>query len=86
MSCSGEPYADDFFLKVDDTYYYRRKTLFNLYSFDAMSSNRTHTPELIINNCVFIYFFTNYDSLIESETNNYYMHTDEYQRAGFVMY
>ena len=68
--CQGEPYHTDFFDKTvyhydSSVYYYwyigvhyvkRHNVLFNLYSFDSLSSNRTHAPTLNLHNCDFKYF------------------------------
>ena len=51
-------------------YTLRHKTLFNLYSFDTIHSERTHSPTLNLIDCDFKYFF-NQSSLINVETNNF---------------
>ena len=51
-------------------YTQRHNTLFNLYAFDSMHSERTHAPTLNLIDCDFKYFF-NQTSLIQVETNNF---------------
>ena len=58
------------FLATKFEYVKRHKVLFNLYSFDALNSNRTHSPELKLINCDFKYFMNN-QALIQVETNNF---------------
>lgn len=51
----------------------RGYTLFNLYGFAEHISIRNMTPELYIINCDFEYFYGDFDSLINVETNSYSM-------------
>ena len=51
-------------------YFIRHRVLFNLYSFDKVRSNNTHTPTLELDNCDFKYFLGNQTALIQLETNN----------------
>lgn len=67
----GEPYAYRYFEYSPniDTYYQRRRTLFNIYGFAEHVSTRNATPELIIDGCEFEYFLgATYESLINVET------------------
>ena len=48
----------------------RHQVLFNLYAFDGVRSNRTHTPTLNLINCDFKYFHDK-QALIQVETNNF---------------
>lgn len=49
---------------------WRRKTLFNIYSFTDDVSISKATPSLTLNNCTFEHFFGGYESLINIETDN----------------
>ena len=60
--------------KLEGKFYYphRHKVLFNLYAFDTVRSNRTHSPTLNLINCDFKYFLNNeMEALIQVETNNF---------------
>ena len=52
------------------TYQVRHNVLFNLYAFDALHSNLTHSPTLNLYNCDFKYFHDK-QALIQVENNNY---------------
>ena len=51
-------------------YYKRHRVLFNLYAFDSVHSNLTHSPTLNLYNCDFKYFHDK-QALIQVENNNY---------------
>lgn len=68
--CSGLPYNDDYFKESSGVFYKRHTVLFNLYSFDGLSSKSIITPTLNIFNCDFTYFLSNTESLINIETDN----------------
>jgi hypothetical protein len=42
-----------------------------------MHTKNDTTPKLVIKNCKFEYFLNGYESLINVETNNYYLQTDD---------
>src|SRR5690349_17462138 len=75
LACPGELSDANFFTISNDKSEYdkRRRTLFNLYSFASHTSLRNATPELYIENCDFQHFLNNFESLINVETNAFYL-------------
>ena len=69
--CAGDVTSKEYFTYPTENFKYRHTTLFNLYSFDALRSDRRHTPSLNLTNCEFRYFLGNMSSLIQVETNNF---------------
>ena len=51
-------------MRTTFNYVYRHKVLFNLYAFDSIRSNRTHSPTLNLINCDFKYFLDDSEALI----------------------
>ena len=71
---SGWDFIMDRVEKLEGKFYYphRHKVLFNLYAFDTVRSNRTHSPTLNLINCDFKYFLDDeMEALIQVETNNF---------------
>ena len=72
-ACPGDPYHSDFFVfdSVTAIPYKRHRVLFNLYNWDRQ---RSYTPDsrasLTLTSCTFYYFLSDYESLINVETNN----------------
>ena len=55
---------------IEFSYVKRHRVLFNLYAFDSVRGNNTHSPTLNLINCDFKYFLDK-QALIQVETNNF---------------
>ena len=69
-TCSGLPNHDDYFTEANGIFWRRHTTLFNMYTFDTISSTILTVPTLELVNCEFRNFLTNTESLINIEVNN----------------
>lgn len=66
----------------------RRHTLFNLFAFAEYQSVTGATPSIEISNCEFSYFLKDYESLINVETNNFFINkfVDGTTTYNFIKY
>ncbi|TNV74720.1 hypothetical protein FGO68_gene12535 [Halteria grandinella] len=73
LACTGGIDDSDHFNFVPQfqSYAYRKKTLFNLFAFADYASSKKVTPQLHIQNCSFEYFLSNYESLINIQTETF---------------
>jgi hypothetical protein len=70
-TCSGLPNHDDYFTEANGVFWKRHTSLFNMYTFDAISSSTLTVPTLELVNCEFRNFLTNKESLINIEVDNF---------------